>query len=313
MRKETMKRQRDWKLWNAIGAMGALLLLVRFHGAMVFGQAQKPAASAEQKSPVSPVGAKEAEEKAWNILRSGLKDANADKRMKAVRSLGMMGGSEEAEQAAKKATEDKKPNVRLAAVAALGAMKAGHAKVELEKALEESEPAIVLAAANALLLLHDSEGYDIYYGVLTGEQRGRKGLVKEQLDTLRDKKHMAKLGFEEGISFIPYAGMGYEAFKTVTKDDSSPVRATAARKLAKDPDRGTTKVLVAATKDKKWRVREAALQALSEREDAELVAQIAGAMDDEKEEVRFAAAACVAHLTSLQEREKSSGNKEASL
>ena len=203
----------------------------------------------------------------------------------------MMHGSEEAEEAAKKATTDKKPNVRLAAVVALGAMKAERAKVELEKALEDSEPAVVLAAANSLLLIHDNEGYDVYFDVLTGEQRGSKGL--------RDKKHMAKLGFEEGIGFIPYAGMSYEVFKTVTKDDSSPVRAAAARKLAKDPDRGTAKALVAATKDKKWQVREAALQALTEREDAELVPQIAGAMDDEREEVRLAAAACVAHLTVL--------------
>ncbi len=35
---------------------------------------------------------------------------------------------------------------------------------------------------------------------------------------------MAELGFEEGIGFITYVGIGYEIFKTVTKEDSSPVR-----------------------------------------------------------------------------------------
>jgi hypothetical protein len=69
--------------------------------------------------------------------------------------------------------------------------------------------------------------------VLTGERRAGKGLIKEQLDTLKDKKKMAKMGFEEGIGFIPFAGMGYEAFKTVTKNDSSPVRAAAAKQLAR--------------------------------------------------------------------------------
>jgi hypothetical protein len=42
---------------------------------------------------------------------------------------------------------------------------------------------------------------------------------------------MAQLGFEEGMGFIPFAGIGYEVFKTVTKDDSSPLHAAAATKL----------------------------------------------------------------------------------
>jgi len=47
-------------------------------------------------------------------------------------------------------------------------MQAQHANVELEGALQDSEPTVVLAAANSLLLLHDNLGYDIYY-VLTGD------------------------------------------------------------------------------------------------------------------------------------------------
>ncbi len=166
---------------------------------------------------------------------------------------------------------------------------------------------VVLAAANSLLLLHDDVGYDIYYDVLTGERRASKGLIKEQLSTLKDKKKLAELGFEEGIGFIPFAGMGYEAFKTVTKDDSSPVRAAAAKQLAHDPDPGTAKALVAATKDKKWQVRAAALEAIAQREDRSLVPEIAAALDDEKDVVRFTAAACVAHLSELPEN-KSSAN-----
>jgi hypothetical protein len=63
---------------------------------------------------------------------------------------------------------------------------------------------------------------------LTGERHASKGLIKGQLDSLKDKK-MAELGFEEEIGFIPYAGIGCEIFKTVTKVDSSPVRAAAGR------------------------------------------------------------------------------------
>jgi len=60
--------------------------------------------------------------------------------------------------------------------------------------------------------------------------------------------------------------MGYEAFKRVTKDDSSPVRAGAAKQLAHDPNPGTAKALEKATTDKNWAVRAAALEAISLRE-----------------------------------------------
>ena len=238
-------------------------------------------------------------EKAWEILRGGIKDKSADKRAQAVRALGLLTGNVEAENSAITSLEDKNANVRTAAAAALGSMHAEHAKLALEGALEDSEPAVVLAAANSLLLIHDSLGYDIYFAVLTGERRAEKGLIKGQLDTLKNKKQMAKLGFEEGIGFIPFAGMGYEAFKTVTKNDSSPLRAAAAKQLAHDPDPATAKALVAATKDKKWQVRAAALEAIAQRGDPSVLIEVAPALDDEKDLVRYTAAACVAHLSEL--------------
>src|SRR4029077_8467527 len=170
-------------------------------------RAKQPAANAAEPSPQS------LDEKAWGILREGIKDNSADKRAMAIRALGLLPGNAEAEKAAIEALQDKKPNVRVAAATALGSMHAQHANLELEGVLQDSEPAVVLAAANSLLLLHDKVGYDVYYDVLTGERRAGKGLIKEELDTLKDKKKMAKMGFEEGIGFIPYAGMGYEAYK----------------------------------------------------------------------------------------------------
>jgi len=79
------------------------------------------------------------------------------------------------------------------------------------------------------------------------------------------------MGFEEGIGFIPFAGIGYEIFKTVTKNDSSPVRA-------------------------------AALEAIALREDPSLIPKISAALDDGKNVVRFTAAACVAHLSGLPDK-----------
>src|SRR5205807_2225978 len=83
------------------------------------------------------------------------------------------------------------------ATAGVGAMHAERAAGNLEEALGDSEPSGVLAVANSLLLLHDDVGYDTYYEVLTGERRASKGLVREQLDALKNKKKIAQMGFEE--------------------------------------------------------------------------------------------------------------------
>jgi HEAT repeat protein len=250
-----------------------------------------PGSAPQESKPATP------REKAWDILRKGLMDESADKRARAVNALGLLPDDPEAESAAKKALKDEKPNVRVAGAAALGSMRASDAKEELEAVLNDAEPAVVLTAANSLLLLKDDVGYDVYYDVLTGEKRASKGLVKEQLDTLKDKKKLAQMGFEQGIGFIPFAGIGYEFFKTVTKNDSSPVRAAAAKKLAHDPKPDSAEALVKAVADKSWAVRAAALEAIALRGDPSLVSKITAGLNDEKDVVRFTAAACVVHLS----------------
>src|SRR5438552_18304971 len=200
--------------------LSGILSLLGVANSSASAQTPSPAQETPQgKRPADTYvpASKSADDRAWGILLDGSKDENADKRAKAVRALGLLAQNAEAEKAALSALQDKKPNVRIAAATALGSMQAQHANLELEGALQDSEPAVVLAAANSLLLLHDKIGYDVYYDVLTGERRANKGLIKEELDTLKDKKKLAELGFEQGIGFIPFAGMGYEAFKPVTK------------------------------------------------------------------------------------------------
>lgn len=282
-----------------IRTLGLLMLLSAQTGALAPRQAPNSGQPAHNPSeePTEPPA-----EKAWRILHQGLKDPNADRRAKAVRALGLLTGNAEAEKAAAFALKDEKANVRLAAAEALGSMHAGEAAGNLEEALGDSEPSVVLAAANSLLLLHDDVGYDTYYEVLTGERRASEGLIKEQLDTLKNKKKVAQMGFEEGIGFIPFGGIGYEIFKTVTKNDASPVRAAAAKKLAYDPEPDAGKALARAAADKDWRVRAAALDAIALREDASLISRIVTALDDKNEVVRFTAAACVAHLSAPGEK-----------
>jgi len=257
-------------------------------------------------------------DRSWEILHGGLEIDNTEKRVKAVTALGLMKGNAEAEKLAIAALKDQKTDVRVAAATTLGSMHAVHAKTPLEVALDDNEPAVVLAAANSLMLLKDSNfAYDIYYGVLTGTMRTNNGVIKEQIKEqmkiLHDKKKIAQLGLEQGIGFIPYGGLGYGMVKTLVKSDNSPMRAAAAKKLALDPDPETAKALVTATQDKNWMVRVAALEAIAERGDRSLISKVAPALDDDKDDVRYSGAACIARLSALPAKQRVTVNTLASV
>jgi len=275
-------------------------------------QAPKPALEAPAQPPLS------LRDRSWEILHGGLEMDNTEKRVKAVTALGLMKGNAEAEKLAIAALKDQKTDVRVAAATALGSMHAVRAKIPLEVALDDNEPAVVLAAANSLMLLKNSNfAYDIYYGVLTGTVRTNNGVIKEQIKEqmkiLHDKKKIAQLGLEQGIGFIPYGGLGYGMVKTLVKSDNSPMRAAAAKKLALDPDPETAKALVTATQDKNWMVRVAALEAIAERGDRSLIAKVAPALDDDKDDVRYSGAACIARLSALPAKQRVTVNTLASV
>ena len=268
---------------------------------------EKPAGPTPTQTPTAgqaPVKVEKPQpprEKSWSVLKDGLTDESAEKRAKAVNALGLLAGNADAEKAALQALKDERANVRMAAVTSLGAMHARHAQEALEKSLDDAEPAVVLAAANSLLILKNDAGYDVYYAVLTGNKKTNQGLIKEQMKILHDPKKMAQMGLEEGISFVPFGGLGYGVVKTVMKtgDDVATVRGVAARRLAQDPDPSTGEALTGAAADKSWIVRAAALQALSERGDKSVVGKILASLDDERDEVRYIGAAAIIHLQDL--------------
>src|SRR5437879_11737357 len=106
---------------------------------------------------------------------------------------------------------------------------------KLKMALDDDDPSVALAAAHALDLMHDGSAYEVYYEVLTGQRRAGKGLIASQTSILKDPKKMAQLGFEEASSFVPFAGVGWVAIKTITKHAQSRLRATAAKALHTEP------------------------------------------------------------------------------
>lgn len=112
---------------------------------------------------------------------------------------------------------------------------------------------------------------------------------------------MAVLGVQEGISFIPYAGMGWEAVKVIRQDDSSSVRAAAVKILIQDPDPQTTKALEDALSDKNWAVRAVAVEALAKRNDPSVLDVLTPCIYDEKNAVKYTAAAAVLRLSAIKE------------
>jgi HEAT repeat protein len=239
------------------------------------------------------------QQQAWNILQAGVSDKSTGRRTQAVRALGLLRGNQRAPEMVQTALQDKEPEVRAAAATALGQMGSTASIPKLRKMLSDNEASVVLAAAHALRVLNDPVAYEVFYEVLTGERKSAGGLVGQGMETLKDRKKIAKFGFEEGIGFIPYADIGYSAVKAVTKDDASPVRAAAANILAGDPDPRSAEALVQAVSDKKWIVRVAALEAIAKRGEPNLQSGILPAMSDGNEAVRFTAAAAVFRLSAI--------------
>jgi HEAT repeat protein len=243
-------------------------------------------------------------DKAWGILNGAAADSNADKRAAATSVLGLLPKDSKAQALAEKGLKDEKPQVRAAAADALGAMHAMSAVPLLKAAVHDQDVTVVLAAAHALYVMKVPDAYEVYYAVLTGEKKSGNGLMADQKKMLSDPKKMGQLGFEVGIGFIPFAGLGIGAINAITKDDASPVRAAAAKLLATDPDPKSGEALVNAAFDQSWIVRAAALAAIAQRGDYTLGPRIEADMDYDKDQVRYLAAATVIRLQDVRTSSK---------
>jgi HEAT repeat protein len=237
--------------------------------------------------------------RAWRILEANLKDKSTQRRIDAVRALGFLPGDPNALRMARHALRDERPGVRAAAATVLGQMVSTDSIPELKKMLADPNPAVVIAATNALWTLRDPTAYEIYYELLTGERKGGVGLTTQAREALHNPGELAKMGFEQGIGFVPYLNYGYSAIKLLMRNDASPVRATAARDLASDPDPRTARALLRATHDSSSIVRIAALGAIAKRGNPALLKGIVPALWDDNLAARDMAAAAVIRLTTI--------------
>ena len=249
------------------------------------------------------------QEKAWTLLEAAAQQPKTERRVTAVRVLGLLPDNDRATQLAKNALRDPKPQVRVAAATALGKMRAASSAAQLKKALSDKEFSVVLAAAHALRELKDPACYEVYYAILTGQRKSGEGFLEQETEMFHDPKELAKMGFEQGIGYVPYVGIGWDAVRTIMKDRSegSPVKAASASSLAYDPDPRTAAALVNAAHDRNWVIRVAALQAIAERGDPTLAGKIEPLLNDSKKEVKYTAAATILRLGGPSDAGKTAG------
>ena len=253
------------------------------------------------------------EQSAWTILSTGLVDNSTDVRVRAVHVLGELNGNAKAKDGAISALKnDKQAEVRAGAAQSLGEMGAKDAIADLHAAFQDADPSVIIAAAHSLIQLGDNRGYNVYYAVLTGEQKTGQSLTDQQKKMLKDPKKMAALGVQVGVGFIPFGGLAMGGYKLLTRDDTSPVLAAAALMLAKDPDPKSGKALADASANKdKWLVRAAAFDAIARRGDPVLLDAAETGLKDDKDLVRISAAAAVIRLHDIQSQPRPEPKKSA--
>ncbi len=235
-------------------------------------------------------------DRAWKILQDGTANADEDTRVAALHALGLLVKNDRARRLAESKLADQQPAVRVAAAEALGQIALPASVPALKAMVKDKESEVVFSATSALYHLGDPSAFQVYYAVLTGQRKTGEPLLESQMDMLKDPDTLARIGFEAGIGFIPFGGIGYKAFKSFRQDNVSPVRAAAAQRLATDPDPNSGKALAAAAADEKWVVRASAISAIARRGDASLRPSAEARLDDEQLVVRFTAAAAVVRL-----------------
>jgi HEAT repeat protein len=293
----------------------ALLALFVNYSAIAESLPQSDAGKAQSEAPAAPQSKaqppnrepsiSDLEEKSWLILQTGLHSKRAAQRQEAVKALSLIEGNRQAIRFSLRAMRDKNPRVRAAAASTLGELHATATVPALRAAVSDKDASVMLAATYALFVLKDPLAYEVYYAILMGDKKTSAGMIQSQLGRLKDPKQVAQMGLQEGIGFVPYAGMGYEAYRQLMKHDSSPVRAAAARYLALDPDSISEDALIqVAAADKNIIVREAALDALAQKSDPKCIQRLAINLDDDKYPVRYRTAATIIRLGSADHRKK---------
>ena len=243
---------------------------------------------------------------AWQTLTTAAADKNDLLRVKAVVAMGGIGLLPKSVAAIEKACSDSSEDVRQAAARVLGEMKSTGSVPVIAKMLDDPSPSVAFAAAQALWLLQDYSGRDLFAAVLEGDGKSEGGVLHGMLHDAHVKMHdrggMVKMGVNAGVgSLLGPFGMGLGFAEDMFKDKGAPARALSATLLGKDTDPASIDDLRNALDDKNAAVRAAAARALAERGDRGSIPRIQALLADKHVGVQLVAAASIVRLQSWDE------------
>ncbi len=185
------------------------------------------------------------------------------------------------------ALSDKGAGVREAACATLGEIKARTSIPKLKKALDDSVPEVIFAAAKALYAMDDPTGREVLMDVVIGDQSGASGFVsgsiREAKLTLHDPKALILIGIKGGAGFAGPFGMGVPVAEGLLKDNQASGKTVAALLLATDTTPESLNALKVALTEKNWTVRAAAARAIGTRDATPLYDDVAMLLDDKRD------------------------------
>ena len=153
---------------------------------------EEPDAPVENSAKAANPSVESQTKAAWAMLKSALSDSRTQARQTRIDSITAIGTLSDFEQAQKwlhDGGRDPDRYVRLAAVAAMGASKAEIFVPDLKSALEDSAPEVSFAAAAGLWKMHDRSGESVLYGVLSGERKGKQGIVGSEMHEANQDLH----------------------------------------------------------------------------------------------------------------------------
>lgn len=239
---------------------------------------------------------------AAKLLTEAAEDKNALRRKQAMAALENAGAHPKAVALAEAGLSDKDVDVRQTAAIALGGMRSRRSMPKLRKALDDEAPEVIFAAAQALWVMGDRTGRDIFVEALAGDRSdssgAMKGAMRDARRRIRNPGALALIGVRQGAGMLlgPFS-LGINVFEELVKDGGASARTLSAALLSKDTDPATIYSLEAGLNDKNWIVRSAAAKALAERGSRKSSGKIAALLTDEKEGARLVAAACLLRLS----------------
>jgi HEAT repeat protein len=195
--------------------------------------------------------------------------------------------------------QDRDADVRRVAATSIGEIKARAALPHLRTALDDGDPSVRFAAAQALWKMGDMSGRRVLIGVLERNQPASAGgigsMIKDGFDSADDKLHdpnqLALLGISQASgAFLGPFSIGVTFAEQLAKDKSAPARVVAVSLLAKDHDPRSIRDLDEALDDSSWPVQAAAAKALASHPCKILISDLALLLDQKRDELKLTAA-----------------------